>query len=366
MNTALFNRLYDKFPVNRQALSDGKRRMTELLNGNSTDSLPIIFWVNNDVVSYDEDYNNLSAVEKHCYDQIFGLVGLAASGSDAQLAVRANTGCGTIATIAGCKLLPSETSLPWTIHISRDEIDAFDPDADFSTMGIMPEVKAYFECYKAVLPDFIHTFLADTQGPFDLAHLLYGDEIFYSIYDEPDFVVELMQKVTKLYIRATKMMKEWTNEEMDSCYHGYSALSNGGARICEDTSTLLKSESIAEYVLPYQIEALKNFGGGFIHYCGDNQALYDGVINNPYMRVLNFGNPERHDFEKVIPDLIEKNKVYMGNITRAEGESLKEYFNRVISYTCNTKRGLIFQPSLNADEMKEAEKVIDLWRNLQK
>lgn len=365
MNTDVFYDLYEKFPVNYTALADGKRRMTELLNGMSTDSLPIIFWANHNIQRCEHEYEILSSVEKHCYDQVFGLLGLAASGSDGQLAVRANTGCGTVATIAGCTLLPSETSLPWTIHISKEDIQNFNPDSDYSSMGIMPLVKSYVECYKQLLPDFIHTFLADTQGPFDLAHLLYGDEIFYAIYDEPDFVTELMQKVTKLYIRATKMMKSWVGEDLDFSYHGYNILSNGGVRICEDTSTLLKPESVNEYVIPYQKEALQPFGGGFIHYCGDNDALYNGVINNPLVRLLNFGNPERHDFNKVIPDLIERNKVYIGNIYREPDELLLGYFKRVLECTAGTKRGLIFQPTLTTEEIKQPEKILDLWRNLQ-
>ncbi|MEI6521537.1 MAG: hypothetical protein WCO98_16095, partial [bacterium] len=332
MNADVFYELYDKFPVNHIAVSDGKRRMTELLEGKPTDSLPIIFWTNHNVKRSNE-YIKLSPAEKHCYDQIFGLIGLAASGSDGQLAVRANTGCGTIATIAGCTLLPSEYSLPWTIHITKEKIEEFNPDADFNQMGIMPEVKSYVDCYKAVLPDFIHTFLADTQGPFDLAHLLYGDELFYDIYDAPEFVTELMQKVTKLYIRASKMMKNWVGEELSSGYHSINILSNGGVRICEDTSTLLNQESIDKYVIPYQKEALQPFGGGFIHYCGDNNALYNGVINNPLVRLLNFGNPERHDFNKVIPDLIERNIVYIGSVYREPNESLPDYFKRVIGYT---------------------------------
>ncbi|HEX2949529.1 MAG TPA: hypothetical protein VHV83_08190, partial [Armatimonadota bacterium] len=127
----------------------------------------------------------------------------------------------------------------------------------------------------------------------------------------------------------------------------------------------LSPDSIAEFVLPYQERALAAFGGGFIHYCGDNAALYDGELRSPMVRGVNFGNPERYDFAVVIPQLIEAGKCYAGSIPRRDEESLTDYFRRIIGYTGGTRKGLIFSPSLLPEESAEPQRVVDLWRSLQ-
>ena len=299
------------------------------------------------------------------YNWTAGLVGKARAGSDAQLALRADTGTGTLATIAGCELIPSDYCLPWTTHLSHDAMAAFDASGNLAERGIMPEVREYYAAVRERLPEEVHCFCADTQGPFDLVHLLYGNDLFYAVYDEPEFIHALLEKVTQLYIEGTRMMKSWISEPLDEGFHFDLALAYGGVRVCEDSSTLLSPTMVAEFVLPYQRRALEAFGGGFVQYCGHNDALYAGVLANPAVRGLNFGNPERHDFAKVIPDLQAAGKCYYGAIPRAENETLDVYFRRVIGYTGGRRKGLIFTPHLRAEEAAEPQQVLDTWRALQ-
>ncbi|HEX2947955.1 MAG TPA: hypothetical protein VHV83_00025, partial [Armatimonadota bacterium] len=273
--------LIELIQPNEHVLADGARRMEDIWHGRSTDSLPLLFSA---PVREDVSSEGLNPNEQMLYEWTISLVGAARSGSDIQLTIRANTGTGTLATIAGCQLTPCENNLPWTEHITRETIEAFDADADYAHAGIMPQVHDLYAYFKTKLPSCVHFFCADTQGPFDLAHLFYGEEIFYALYDEPEFVHQVLEKATKLYIRGTKLLKTWIDEPLDGGYHWGYRLANGGVRACEDTSTLLSPDSIAEFVLPYQERALAAFGGGFIHYCGDNAALYDGELRSPMVR----------------------------------------------------------------------------------
>jgi hypothetical protein len=353
---------------NLQALEDGRRRMTDIWHNRPTDSLPILFSAPGpDGVSGGGDMRrHFEDDAQMLYDTVVGLLGTARAGSDMQLTIRANTGTGTLATIAGCELLPSDYALPWTTHVSRATLEAFHPEEmDLAEAGIMPRVKRLYAYFRASLPDCIHFFCADTQSPYDLAHLLYGDPIFYDMYDDPDFVHDLLRKATYLYVEGTKLIKEWIGEPLDGSYHWGMAVANGGSRSCEDTATLLNAEAIADLVHPYRAQGLAPFGGGFVHYCGDNAHLYDDVLSEPLVSGLNFGNPERHDMGQVIGDLIQAGKCYWGSVPRDDDETLETYFRRVIGYTEGTRKGLIFMPGLRGDEAKEPERVLGLWRELQ-
>ena len=349
------------------AIAEGRRRMIDVWHGRPTDSLPLCFGAvpPQGVMPNTDMRRHVNDPDQMLYDTAVGLAATARAGSDAQLALRVNTGTGTLATAAGCGQLPSDHGLPWTEHITRAQIDAFDPDTNLATLGLLPQLKAWYARFRAQLPTCVGFFCADTQGPFALAHLLYGDDIFYDVYDDPGFVHALLEKTTALYITATRLMKEWIGEPLDGGLHFSFALANGGVRACEDTSTLLAPNTIDTFVLPYQARALAPFGGGFIHYCGNHDALYRGCVDNPWVRGLNFGNPERHDFSVILPELIARGKCYAGEINRLDDESLDAYFRRVVGYTQGAKRGLILTPVLHPDETADPARVLDTWRGVQ-
>ena len=350
-----------------RALADGRRRMVDMFHDRPTDSLPIFFATPapEDGIAWNKDMRrHVEDPDQMLYDQVAGLIGWARAGSDAQLSIRADTGTGTLPTAAGCEQLLSEFGLPWTTHVGREAIEAFDP-ADIAERGVLPRVRELYAYFRARLPERNHCYIADTQSPFDLAHLLYGDAIFYDMFDDPDFVHALLEKATALYINGSKLMKAWVGEPIDGGYHGGLWMRNGGVRACEDTATLLSPELVAEFVVPYRDRCLAPFGGGWVHYCGDNEAVYRSLLKATQVRGINFGNPERHDFSRVLPELVAAGKCYYGAPPRLEDESLEAYFRRTLGYTGGARKGLIFVPELHGDEPKEPVRVLDLWRSLQ-
>lgn len=95
----------------------------------------------------------------------------------------------------------------------------------------------------------------------------------------PDFIHHLLQLSTRAYIESTKVMKAVNGEELNSGYHSINLyMCRGGVRICKDTATLLSPSVIKEFIIPYLKEALKPFGGGWVHFCGNNSYLLDLVI----------------------------------------------------------------------------------------
>jgi hypothetical protein len=76
---------------------------------------------------------------------------------------------------------------------------------------------------------------------------------------------------------------------------------------------------------------------------------------------LNFGNPEKYDYERTIEKITSKGKFYVGYIPRRDGESLKDYFKRILS-PLKSRKGLILQMNRGEESVPET---LDLWRSLQ-
>ncbi|GAB4567258.1 MAG: hypothetical protein Kow0047_19260 [Anaerolineae bacterium] len=285
------------------------------------------------------------------------------SDCDATPCIRPNMGTGICATVFGCRQVTFPDKMPWvTQHMPLTTLDDFDVDA--APLG--PDMEMAIERAR-YLAEVLHgtgitPYCFDTQGPFSLAHLVIGNEIFFALYDEPERVHRLLDQCVRLIIRVTRLYKEVTREPVDGGRHSGFLTMRGGIRVCEDTATLLNADQIAEFVLPYTRRLLAAFGGGWIHYCGRNDHLYRAVMDEmPEAYGINFGNPEKHDMGAVVRDCIERGKVYVGEIPQAPEENLEAYFRRVLSYTGYSGRGLILQCGQRAD----AREAIRLWRRLQ-
>jgi hypothetical protein len=297
-------------------------------------------------------------------DQVRSAVRFARAGSDAQVTVRPNVGTPFVATLFGLESRTVEGSLPWLKeHLSKEEILDFEPPADLAAAPAMRRVFDLIAYYREQLDGRARVFLADTQGPFDVAHLIRGEEIFLDLYDDPEFVDHLMGLATRMYVEATRLMREATGEAElgDAGYHMQVYMGRGTARSCEDTTTLLAPGQVETVAAPRTEEALRAVGEGWVHYCGSNPACERVFIEMEPVRGLNFGNPEMHDLPAVISRLAERGKVYLGRVPRGPGEELGDYFRRVLEPTRATGRGLILEPGLRPEEAADPARVLDAW-----
>ncbi len=347
----------------------GKRRMERLFSTPGPDYLPLLFGV---PVPEKKDFPEFDRrelfydIDKMACEQFWYALSLARSGSDAQPVIRPQTGTGTAASIFGLEqdILPD--ALPWLQqHLTKQQIIDFKLPDDVSQLGLMPHIKKIIEFYQEHLPQ-LPIYVADTQGPFDLAHLVYGDAIFTEIYDDPAFMKHLMELVTNAYIKITEYLKKLTGEPLNSGYHNPFYMVAGGVRVCEDTTTLLSPDLIDEYVIPYTNRVLDHFGGGFIHYCGRNDHLLNAVLTRvPGCKYINLGNPDKHDMSDVLRRVKNAGKVYYGAPERPKGQSLEDFFRSTLSALDGDRRGLILSASFDSQEVKNPQTLIDLYHRLQ-
>jgi hypothetical protein len=285
-------------------------------------------------------------------------------GAEAVPSMRADMGCGIIPTAFGLQQNLYEDKMPWVReHIPKERLMAMAPE----DLAFGEELEAGFRHMDDMAARLEGTgcrvFPLDLQGAFDTAHLVYGDAIFYDLYDDPAFVHHLLD----LSCHAAEMCMDECLKRIpgaaDTVAH-YNCLAipraMGGAKISEDTSTLLSSGQIDEFVLPYLKRLLGHFGGGYVHYCGRNPHLLDAVLGMDQVIGLNFGNPEMHDMDAVLRHCASLGKAYYGFVPMLPGEDASGYFGRLLD--ASGRDGLHWLLLQYMCGQEAADEVLQRWR----
>jgi len=366
--TQWIDRLLERIGDETDAQREGRRRVADVVNNRPTDVLPIAFGSPVELHVPPPGRREFEDPAAMLAMQLRGAASNAAAGSDAQPTVRVNLGVGFLTTAVGVEYLFFDDKMPWVnSHLSREQLDAWQPDGRLAEAGLLPRCREFIAYYRSKLPEHVHIYLADTQGVFDQAHLMRGNDFFIDLYDAPEFIDRLLDKCLTLYVEGSRLMKQWIGEADGQGYHGGIYLDRAAVRSCEDTTTLVSPAHIEALVLPRLQRSLAAFGGGWVHYCGRSEGLWRGLMNAvPAAPVVNFGNPEMHDWPAVAADVLAANKCYYGTIPRRPGEGLEDYFRRVLAPLDGEKRGLIFRPRLVGDESRQPQRILDLWRGLQR
>jgi len=348
----------------------GKERIARVLENKTVDTLPLIFWRPQNISVPGKTYDMKEQFydkEKMLYAHLEEIEKCAENAFDALLCLRPNFGTIFIPSIFGLKYeLPKDTFGWITSHLTKDEIKKF-KIPHLGEVDMMKRAIEYLQFFKEELPEWIQVYLPDTLGPFEIAHSVYGDNIFYEIYDDPSFIHYLLDLCTELYTQVTEKLKKVIGEERKRCYHGHALargiyMRNGGTRISEDSATLISPRHIDEFVIPYDQKALNAFGGGFVHFCGKNDYLLESFLKLDEVRAINLGNPEMYDFDITMRKFIDYIKCYFGLWPKKDKETLEEYIRRMKEVTDSGTRGLI----LHFDEVMfpeySCQDILQKWR----
>ncbi|MCL1792617.1 MAG: hypothetical protein FWG34_01985 [Oscillospiraceae bacterium] len=267
--------------------------------------------------------------------------------------MRANMGCGIISSLFGTQQRLFEDIMPWLVdHAKKEDIETMGENHEFeigdsaefaAAMGHMEFMTKKLR--ESGLAEKVFVYPLDLQGPIDTAHLVYGDSIFYDFYDDPEFVHHLLKLGDKaVYFAMGECFARMDKSGELIAHYNHLILPKGigGVKISEDTTTLLSPQLIDEFAKPRLGDMLKHFGGGYVHYCGKNDYLLESLFGFSDVFGINFGNPEMHDMAKVQKRCREAKKAYVGAINKKEGESLFDYFTRVLSPSYDADTGCFF------------------------
>ncbi len=236
-------------------------------------------------------------------------VSRALQGRSQALSMRANYGTGIMTSLFGAPLFMMERekdTLPTTHSLNdtdavRAIVEAGMPPL---TAGLGQRVFDFGEMCREVLRDYpklaryVTVYHPDTQGPLDIAELLWGGDMFYEMYDDPDFVQRLMRLITDTYCA---FMDKWfqlypirsgMNVHWGFWHRGTICLRN-------DSAINLSPAQYREFALPYDTELLDYYGGGILHYCGRGDHFVGELAAHPLLYGINLSQPHLNDMDKV-------------------------------------------------------------------
>ena len=272
--------------------------------------------------------------EKMLYNGLLDALCAQTGGRECVPSLRANMGCGIVPALFGLVQELFDDKMPWLrTHLPPEQIREMTRE----DLSITPEFQTAMRHMEyiadALKGSGVGVYPVDIQGAFDTAHLVMGDEIFYQMFDDPDLVHHLLDlSCSAIEIAYTECLKRIPDAQSTVCHYNYLAMprSFGGLKLSEDTPTILSPSAIDEFVRPYMHRALKAADGGYIHYCGRNDALFQAVMDEPYAHGLNFGNPDKHDMEFVLRQCAQHGKLYIGSVPELPDEPVDVFARRVI------------------------------------
>ena len=233
------------------------------------------------------------------------------------LGIRANYGTGTMASIFGAEvfMMPRETNtLPTTKPLNdtdriRALVDAGIPSLRGGLGGRMFDfgeaVAEIFEKYPKI-KKYVDVFHPDTQGPLDMCEMLWGCEMFYSLYDEPELVHDFLSLLTDTFIAVTD---KWhgiypIKSDMSSHWRGFNH--RGAIVLRSDSAMNVSPDQYEEFSMPYDAKLLERYGGGVIHFCGKGDHYIELLSRLPMVYGINMSQPECNDMEKIYRNTVDK------------------------------------------------------------
>lgn len=258
------------------------------------------------------------------------------------LAMRANYGTGIMSSIFGAEIftMPRQTNtLPTTKAFDDDDRirQIADSAAPSVLSGFGRQVFDFGEMCLEVLRDYpkisryVYMYHPDTQGPLDIAELLWGADMFYAMYDEPELVHALMERICESY---KKFLDKWflmyPNRETLNAHWGF--LMKGNICIRNDSAMNLSPDFYREFAFNYDNSLLDYYNGGIVHFCGRGDHYIDILSQSERLTGINLSQPHLNDMDKIYSSLFPRGKRIVG----LRSDACEEYEGRENPY-----RGMI-------------------------
>lgn len=343
-------------------IEEAEERHMKALNYEEVDHLPL------KVIGFEGPFKKkpfsdaFKNMEVMLYNELIDCVRGAELQDDTIMMIRANYGVGSLPSLFGLESrVIANTDLPWC-----DKAESIEQIKSIIAEGVPNLSTGYgdklietYEYYKEQLKPFskceelIKLYHPDLQGPFDVAHLIWGSDIFMALYDKPQMVHDLMQVVTDTYIAYMKRVKPYLNDEIKSgkFHYHWGSIFKGRVLLRNDASVNVSSTVYEEFIRPYDEQVLEAFGGGSTHFCGraDHNVFQMASAKNNL--AMNFGYMPNIEFGETFLNMV-KEKFQNNSIPVVDYNLSKEEYENY-EFTFNTGISLVTY----ANTLEEAKKL---------
>lgn len=257
-------------------IKEVKERLTRLFKREKLDRIPFLFDVGSP--KYDEiEEKRLNlmvsrSISDHEYDLNRQLNDMQKYidrpyKDDRILALSPYTGTGMVASAFGCKTHFFEDTHPWTEHIIQfpEDIDHLRPDIDRAQLFNLAIEKIRY--FKEIVLDKIPIKLPDIQSPLDTAGIVMKDtELMMAMHTDSKRVHKLLDMITDVLI---EMVHRITTEFVIPFAASHSNWLPYGIHMSDDYLSVVSPSIYEEFAVSYNERISKEFGGIFLHSCGD-------------------------------------------------------------------------------------------------
>lgn len=287
-------------------------------------------------------------------------------------------GIPTIRADLGTTLLPSGLGLPIQVGPNQhpwltDHFSAADyAQASLTAWETTGEIPLATEFYRAVTSSesaALRPYVPDTQGVFDLSHLCIGTNLFLAMADDPALIHRIQTKSLELFMKATRYFKNLIGEAPGSMLHGHGMpggvwFPDTGARISEDSCTLISDEMIEVFALPYIRKAAEPFRRLFMHFCGRHEGFLHSVCGTEEISTINLGNPEMYDLDALLRLCGRSDTVYFGHLPQKAGDDAAAHLERIAAQAKQYDARVILVLPEAPESQEERAALLQLWHRL--
>lgn len=259
----------------------------------------------NDAVA-DEDLMILSQLER-CHAAL-------CSGGNTMMNMRPNYGVGIISSMFGAKkfIMPYEMDTLPNVYALENGEEAIqrlvDSPAPTLMEGYGKHVFSIGEKFAEIRRKYpkiskcVRFDNPDAQGPIDNCELLWGSDMFYAFYDDPELLHALLERVTETIGRFIRKWQQYIPDE-DGLVSYFGRLAKGSIVIRNDSAMNLSPELFAEFIQPYDTKLLAELGGGAVHFCGTGDHFVSLLAKTPLLSSVDMSQPHLNDMEKILSAL---------------------------------------------------------------
>ncbi len=289
--------------------------------------------------------------------------------------VRPNLGVVFVPSLAGQKYEIREGLMPWCGEPLTPEAIRAARDVDVAQAELMELAAEFYRIHREHSEGEIAAYQADNQGIFDIAHLLYGDAIFYDMMDEQKitWVDELLGISQELMVRAVRSLKQLIGEGDGSMIHGHGTeqgvyFPSVGIRISEDSPAMISPVQIDRFVMGPIERCAEQFGGVFLHYCGKHEYFFERLCRCEGVEAIDLGNPESYDTRRLFELCADSDTVLYSRVAAEESEkdegNWEAYVRRLAALIRDTGGRCILRPLVFPQGRDECAAMLDLWHEL--
>lgn len=249
----------------------------------------------------------------------------------ASLQIRANYGSNIMPSLFGVEVVMMEhrlNTLPGAYPLPGDDskiqrlLDAGVPSLRAGQGGTVLDCTEYYTRKLRGYPKlqkYCRQYHPDLQGPFDICEVVWGSEIFVSLFDVPELVKQFLELITTTYMAYVDEWFKRVPPRADYNVH-YGWIHPGKIRLSLDSCMNLSPANYEEFVKPSDIRLLERYGG-VIHSCGKVDHFVPLLADIQGYQAFNMSQPSYNNMELMLKNTIDKN-IPLLNLDWAMAEQL--------------------------------------------